>query len=169
MQSLDPWMVILASGAIGVVIGVALAQLGTSSRVKAATEKERKRFEQEKAEVSQQINTQLTEMRDGLIQTVKAYDHAVRLVDEKLGSPTNVIESSNQLHLELKEEEPFKEEPFTSASKELPVEEDSAEETSSLLLLADSSRASINAASTSEALGPASSPSIRRLRRRSWW
>lgn len=100
---------ILLAGALGILCGLLLSQLAWSSRIASIRKAELEKLEEEKVKLAGKLNSQLNEMRDGLIQTVRAYDKAVRNINEDFLSQNSNnlldIPQARQLHLELDQEE----------------------------------------------------------------
>lgn len=77
-------LIIIFSAVVGAVLGVAVAAALLRSRLRAELERDRAKFEDSKKELSYALNSELGKIRESIIASVHAYEHAAKIVEEKL-------------------------------------------------------------------------------------
>ena len=105
LQENQEIVLLVSTGLIGIVIGFLMGRSGGSTRVDAAVEKVRKEAEEEKLDISRDLNTELLKVRDSIVQTVNAYTAVTKTIQDKLPIPPELQaiegEANTQIRLEI--------------------------------------------------------------------
>ncbi len=123
---------------VGVFFGISLSAFGIKKRIKKAVEKVKNEAEQEKLEISRDLNTQLVQVKESIVKTVEAYSAVAKTIQEKLPIPPEFqalySKDTHALRLEVtpspeeKAEEKATEEKITEDTSEYKDEENSENE-----------------------------------------
>lgn len=120
---------------LGFLVGRIFSKVGISRKIDDAVAKEKTKIEQdaakEKAEISAQLGQELFKVRDSIVQSAKAYESTVRIIQERLQPGENMERfaiigaNQSQLALDLQENENNSDEIEKSINDDIEIEQDS--------------------------------------------
>lgn len=87
----DSFISLITAILFGLLLGLIISRGSTEKSAKKDLVKEKKKNEDKDKEIAGEIYESLYQLHQGLVQTVKSYDNAVKTVLEKLPEPTEKI------------------------------------------------------------------------------
>lgn len=100
-------LALISSGSflVGLLIGCLVSRGQSGVKYKEALETERREREKERADLSAELNESLSRIRQNLSQTMESYEHALRVVSDKLPVPdmSRALEGGAPLGIDYKD------------------------------------------------------------------